>query len=274
MRWCLIYLISNLAATAYSLPEDTNIFADQAGSASVPFLDNENNGAGGVDSTKELDFSEKIAQNNDAASDDANWPDDNIFLDSVPSEFDSPKALTFGLSGCLSPISRIRARAEGCLAVGENLSQVGGNLPAIQDVTVDGALTGADTANADEAATVKQEAPIFQDLTLAQSLPANPGVPVDAGVPVVQGAPVAQDVPVVEDAPVVQGVEVAQNVPVLQNVAINSAGSLLSDLTGDEALSLFQIRKYWCSDTIIAGFQNIPVCNIDADSFNGEQPCF
>ena len=277
----------NLTTTAYSFPDDIELFADQAGPAAAPVINDD------IDET---------SGNNEPELDETVLGDDTAFNGVIPEDilFDSPaaeldKSNTLSsnpLGGCLSPISRIRARAGACFTVTEEPPQ------ADEDTTVVESLRRDENIVLDQDRTVLQDVPIDQeasvvpDVLLAQIVPVNqvspalPDMPLFPDVPVIQDRPVASDVRGVQDvpveqnklgisddvvgqgAPVAQGVPVVQDVPVVQELPLELSLPLNQDLTADEAVTTNSIRQYWCSANFGLGLDKIPLCNIDDDGFD------
>lgn len=276
MRWFLICLVWNLTRTAFSFPDDFNLFSGQAGPATASLLNDDLDEISGINGS---DFDETFLGDDPAFN--GVLPED-ITFDASPAGLDTFTTLSSDPLGCLSSISRIRRRAGACSTVVEEPTQVD------EDTTVADSLTRNGDIIVDQEQAAVQAVP---DVTLAQNLPVNRDPPVTADESlfadmsvfqdkpidqntlalsddkVVQGPTlVAQDAPVDPDEPVLEDV-----LPVIQDVSVEPGLLFNEDLSLDRAARVDSIQKYWCSADYGLGIDKIPVCNIDADSFNSDQ---
>lgn len=301
MRWFFICLLQNLATTAYSFPDDSDLFFDQAGPAASSVL-NDN-----IDETRGIngfDLDEAILGDDTAFN--GVMPEDILF-DSPTAGLDRSNTLSSNPSGgCLSPISKIRARAGACPMVKEEAPQVDQDTTraeslrrnentvldkdraVLQDVPIDQEASAAPGIVLAQNVAVNQDPPGIPDVPLNQDSPITPDMPLFPDLPLIQDRPAASEIsgatntlvdqnkPVISDNQVGLGTVVAQDVPVVQDVPefqdlpLEQSLSWNEDLTSDD-VTTYDIRQYWCSEKYGLGLDKIPVCNIDNDNFDSDQ---
>lgn len=250
-------------ATASAFPNDVDPFADQVGSASGPLLQSDSDNVRGV--IDDIVSDENIPDDNAASDIDLS---SNIPFDSPSSGLASADILSFDPSGCFSQISRgkPRARVRSCVTVNEGPNsamqdaKLGGGTAVDETSTGTEDTTGNDSATKDEAVTADEK------ISLIQNLPALTNLPASEDASVTQDARLAQDFPVTQDEPIDdQGFPLTQDEPVDEDTF-----GYFEELPVKDISPVTKIRAYWCSIPVLAVIQNIPVCNIESDSFNRE----